>query len=336
MRRAASFIAAITLLTPVLAGALTVSDLQAQIASLVQQITSLQAQIQARVQAPAASSTNPAVTVAAPALTCNFFHTLVRGAVGNDVLELQRYLLRENYLASVAVSGSFDATTEAAVQNWQAAHNIVWGGTPATTGYGAAGPRTRALMQLNCKALAEKPTCELAPKPNFTCAGTWNAKKNSSGCIAAWECVVSLNDLPALPMCPAIAVACPPNTHDTISPTCAHQCVSDAVAPTCPAPIIPSCPGGMLGALGNDASGCNKGYVCFTQPVTNSACPHYNTLECPAGYHEQQGAVDPVSQCAATPSCQPDITGAIERSQVAGALAAIEQALTYIIQKLAP
>lgn len=46
-------------------------------------------------------------------------------------------------------SNSFGTQTEAAVQKWQAAHGVVSGGTPATTGYGKVGSATRAAFVTN-------------------------------------------------------------------------------------------------------------------------------------------------------------------------------------------
>ena len=68
------------------------------------------------------------------------------GSRGSDVIQLQQYLISQNLLAADSATGYFGRLTEASVQQWQAARGIVSSGTPASTGYGAVGPRTRAAI----------------------------------------------------------------------------------------------------------------------------------------------------------------------------------------------
>ena len=77
-----------------------------------------------------------------PQLTSN----LSFGSRGSDVVHLQQYLISQNLLSPDSSTGYFGPLTEAAVQQWQAAHGIVSSGTPDSTGYGAVGPRTRAAI----------------------------------------------------------------------------------------------------------------------------------------------------------------------------------------------
>jgi PKD repeat protein len=76
---------------------------------------------------------------------------LKRGASGDDVMRLQQFLATDPAIYPEGnVSGYYGALTEAAVQRWQAKFKIVSSGTPASTGYGITGPRTAALMALQC------------------------------------------------------------------------------------------------------------------------------------------------------------------------------------------
>jgi len=74
-----------------------------------------------------------------------FSRDLKRGDSGQSVADLQ-FFLRDRGHFDNDVTGFFGAVTEGAVQNYQRAANIVSSGSPATTGFGAVGPRTRALI----------------------------------------------------------------------------------------------------------------------------------------------------------------------------------------------
>ncbi|MBI2611074.1 fibronectin type III domain-containing protein [Candidatus Kaiserbacteria bacterium] len=73
------------------------------------------------------------------------------GSRGAHVTALQSYLAtKTTYYPEGLVTGYFGALTQAAVQRFQCAEEIVCSGTVATTGYGRAGPKT--LLQLNLRA----------------------------------------------------------------------------------------------------------------------------------------------------------------------------------------
>src|SRR3989344_1118682 len=106
---------------PLFASAITVEELGAQIHSLLGQIAVLQAQLGAAASNPQASSyANPAQNSACPQLT----RVLSRGASGNDVLQLQRFLISQELLDESSAVGYFGPLTEAAVQRWQMSHDI--------------------------------------------------------------------------------------------------------------------------------------------------------------------------------------------------------------------
>lgn len=77
-----------------------------------------------------------------------FTQFLKRNSRGAQVSALQEFLKRDIALYPEGlVTGFFGPATERAVQRFQTKYNIVTKGTPATTGYGAVGPKTR--NQLN-------------------------------------------------------------------------------------------------------------------------------------------------------------------------------------------
>jgi putative peptidoglycan binding protein len=93
---------------------------------------------------PPISSTPPttSTTQACVSLTRN----LGLGSRGADVTKLQNFLIAGGYLAAGNNSGYYGKLTQSAVQAYQRAHGLVSSGTPATTGYGAVGPKTRAAL----------------------------------------------------------------------------------------------------------------------------------------------------------------------------------------------
>ncbi len=72
--------------------------------------------------------------------------TLRVGNRGGDVTTLQKFLITINLLSDDSVTGYFGLRTQAAVQSWQKAKNIVSYGSPLTTGFGGTGPKTRAAL----------------------------------------------------------------------------------------------------------------------------------------------------------------------------------------------
>lgn len=96
--------------------------------------------------APAAQAPAPAPVGECPAIIRN----LIFGVTGNDVVDLQEFLIEKGLLEAGNATGFFGKLTEAAVQAWQKAMNIVTQGDPVANGFGAVGPLTRAAL-LNCK-----------------------------------------------------------------------------------------------------------------------------------------------------------------------------------------
>ena len=94
--------------------------------------------------------------IIASATPCpNLSRNLSFGSRGQAVVELQQFLILQNLLAAGNNTGYFGKLTQAAVQQWQKKNGIVSSGTPATTGYGSVGPRTRAMIRSRCSTTQE-------------------------------------------------------------------------------------------------------------------------------------------------------------------------------------
>lgn len=200
MKIAIGLVAAFSLLAlsgPIIASAQTapsVSTLSAQLAEL-----------QAQLAALTAGKGSSALPASCPALA----RTLARGATGTDVSALQKFLISQGLLTSDSATGFFGPMTESAVQKFQASHNVVSSGTPATTGYGLVGAKTRAAIAQACtrtnassvtspygtsatKPIPTNPSCPLVALPIGTsCKGHWQEVKDTKGCTASWQCVSS-------------------------------------------------------------------------------------------------------------------------------------------------
>ncbi|MBI5458077.1 peptidoglycan-binding protein [Candidatus Kaiserbacteria bacterium] len=89
----------------------------------------------------------------AAASTCpNLTRNLSFGSRGQDVVELQSFLIAQGFLATGNNTGNFYSLTEAAVKQFQCRNNLVCSGTRETTGWGNVGPKTRAKIQQVCTA----------------------------------------------------------------------------------------------------------------------------------------------------------------------------------------
>jgi chitodextrinase len=81
-------------------------------------------------------------TSSAPTFTTSLYYGLRSSAV----LALQNFLISQNDLGPSYNTGFYGSLTQAAVKQFQCAKNIVCSGSPATTGWGSVGPRTRAAL----------------------------------------------------------------------------------------------------------------------------------------------------------------------------------------------
>ena len=93
-------------------------------------------------QAPSSVS----VPTVSPASTPWFVlkRILYRGTRGDDVKNLQTFLIGKKHLAANNITGFFGPLTQQAVQKFQCAQGIVCSGDEVSTGYGVIGLKTRA------------------------------------------------------------------------------------------------------------------------------------------------------------------------------------------------
>lgn len=82
--------------------------------------------------------------------------TVKIGSTGPQVVALQKLLNAAGFIIAKTGAGSpghegstFGTATLSALERFQCVHNIACKGTPSTTGYGAAGAKTRAALMLN-------------------------------------------------------------------------------------------------------------------------------------------------------------------------------------------
>lgn len=106
---------------------------------------------------------------ASAAVSCpTITRTLGYNSKGADVSALQTYLASDKAVYPEGiVSGYFGRATEKAVQRFQASRKIVSSGTPASTGYGSVGARTRAALAA-CNSGAPAQTTPATTTPPTT------------------------------------------------------------------------------------------------------------------------------------------------------------------------
>jgi chitodextrinase len=102
---------------------------------------------------PATSTTSTTTTTTTspttpPPTTTSFTFTtaLYYGLRNSNVLALQNFLIQAQYLGTPYNTGFYGSLTQKAVQKFQCAQDIVCSGSPATTGWGSVGPRTRRAL----------------------------------------------------------------------------------------------------------------------------------------------------------------------------------------------
>jgi hypothetical protein len=116
----------------------TQPDNQAEIARYLTMVAQLRQIIDQLTTAPASGAS------AKP--SCSASRSMERGMSGEDVRELQTLLIARGFLDAGNDTGFFGPLTEEAVQELQIALGIVSSGTPEETGFGQAGPQTRAAL----------------------------------------------------------------------------------------------------------------------------------------------------------------------------------------------
>ncbi len=88
----------------------------------------------------------PVISVPTASVSATFTTTLSLGLRSGDVKNLQTFLIQKGYLDSGYASGFFGTLTQRAVQQFQCDQNIVCSGSPAVTGWGMVGAKTRIAL----------------------------------------------------------------------------------------------------------------------------------------------------------------------------------------------
>ena len=83
--------------------------------------------------------------------------TLTVGSKNSEVVLLKKFLIQQGLLPTGLSTTYFGVQTQTAVKAFQKKQGIVSSGTPATTGYGAVGKKTRAaILMLRCSVVGLK------------------------------------------------------------------------------------------------------------------------------------------------------------------------------------
>lgn len=164
--------------------ALTNEEILAEITALTKEIATLQAALQALTGTP---STAPVTSTPVSPISSQACLILPRdlkngdedATTGGSVSPLQKFLKNTGDFTYPEITGYFGTATESALQRYQARAGIVSSGTPASTGYGVAGPRTRARIQADT---CTSPTTPITPTPSATACiiGTFTIQSGQS------------------------------------------------------------------------------------------------------------------------------------------------------------
>lgn len=313
---------------PFTASAMTMEDIQSQIATLLEQITQLQSQILTLNNAASTSVVPDDVSTEQPSSSAPISCTSLGGEVspgsrGDSALQLQKFLISQGYLSSDSATGFYGPLTVAAVQMMQKARGVVSQGSPDTTGFGSVGPKTRAAIACKsetgglCKYITQA-------QPSTACAAGWQKSLDSNGCQQGWYCP-AVESTPVQNSCTFVP---PPTTGcdggswtanlDYKSCVSGWSCKSITInTNSCPsiAPIY--CANGTAQSTGYDSNGCNLGYKCsdatIVKPVVS--CPLYSILACNSGYHRGPSSTT-ANGCTVPGTCVRD--GALEAPVVTG------------------
>ena len=142
------------------AKAQSTSDLQAQIQLLMKQVQALQQQLQVAEGGATVSTQKQLILISTLSLG------LTDAKTNGEVSKLQQFLAQDKTIYPEGlVTGYFGSLTQKAMQRWQARNGIVSSGSPATTGYGVVGPKTRAKLQAITFSSSTAPLTPTPPPP---------------------------------------------------------------------------------------------------------------------------------------------------------------------------
>ncbi|MBI2048564.1 MAG: peptidoglycan-binding protein [Parcubacteria group bacterium] len=125
-----------------------------------------------RGHAPTGSSSSSAGGTSTSASSCislsfDLYLDRADAQTNGEVTKLQKFLAQNSSIYPEGrITGYFGPATERALQRWQAARGVVSSGDADTTGYGYAGPKTRAAMACGGSAqTVVPPTPSVQPQP---------------------------------------------------------------------------------------------------------------------------------------------------------------------------
>ncbi len=114
--------------------------------------------------------------------------SLSLGLSGTDVITLQQELIAKGYLASGSATGYFGPLTQAAVEKFQCAQNIICA-SDTIAGYGIAGPKTQAALG------AASAPAQPSQVSGTSLTGPATGKFEISGWIPDWRAATGTQDV---------------------------------------------------------------------------------------------------------------------------------------------
>jgi hypothetical protein len=87
---------------------------------------------------------------------------LTVGSRSAQVITLKEYLISQKLLPAGLTTTYFGPSTAEALKTWQKRRGLISFGTPATTGYGATGPKTRAALKNCANRVTSQPVVQTA------------------------------------------------------------------------------------------------------------------------------------------------------------------------------
>jgi len=179
-----------------------------------------------------------AQTTSLPQSCVTITRWLTYGSRGAEVTKLQKFLIAQKLLAAGSATGFFGKATRTALQSWQRSHGIVSSGTPASTGYGATGPKTRKAIA-KCSS-GTTGTVQAYSQPSYYAQPSYGATygqgsytTTSSYAQPSYYTQASYTTCAPDPSSPqAQALPCPSGQTGSITQTRTSSCTAGATSPT--------------------------------------------------------------------------------------------------------
>jgi len=223
------------------------------------------------------SSATPAITSASGVAVFSSPYAL--GGHGAAVLQIQNELVALGLLDPSDATGYFGQLTQSAIETFQSQDGIVSSGTGATTGFGVAGPRTRAALAAavagqgtgtaGTTGTTTPPTANTSITSNTTQSSSGPSVTASSGLSLLQSLLAEIQSLQSQ-MTALTSGAAPANT------TQANTTTTTNAAGSCPAVIPPACTGTLQPLTSN---GCVNAFECITSSVTTTTQAQTQTVQ---------------------------------------------------------